>query len=588
MKKTNLIMPLLLIGITGLSGCQNADKNNQFKGQTLTIYNCEDYIAQGDEAMVDIIGDFEEKYGCKVNYYTYDTNETMYNQFSLQKEGTYDLICASEYMIQKMVKEGLVQKMGDYKTNIPNYEKYASKELRGKLQNMKVTTQGDIEVNLDEYAVGYMWGTLGIIYDPYCSDTIQEDVKSWDIFWDEDYNDLISIKNSMRDTYVVGLMHAYSKSDEFIALKNAYLDNPTEENCKAYNELVQNIFDFKLDGSESSNEENYSKISIVKEELISLKENIFGFEVDSGKTDIITGKIKMNLAWSGDAVYSIDTAMEEAGKVLEYSVPEDGANIWYDGWTIPYGGNKQLAYKFLDFISNPENAQSNMDYIGYTPFIVGDQLFDLASSWYGISDYSSSWEYEEGQVCLYNDKLYRALDSTCGNLPTDTNYFEEGNFLSTDTYYCGDVVSYNDEWYYCEYYEEDNKGNEIGITNSKLTDEEVWTKMEKDAYDITYLFDGSIGERKAIIYPFPGSKNQLQTQYPTKDIVARCAIMNDFGEYNADVIIMWGQVKAYTDMTPVYIFLGVIVLLLVSIVIIVSIRKRLSAHYKRLLINKKK
>ena len=396
MKKTNLIMPLLLISLIGLTGCQNTNT----KKQTLTIYNCEDYIAtddDGEDVIVDIIDTFEEMYNCEVNYYTYDTNETMYNQFSLQKEGTYDLICASEYMIQKMVKEGLVQKMADYHTSVPNYEKYASKELRNKLKNMKVITDSDIEVNLDEYAVGYMWGTLGIIYDANATETIQEDVKSWDIFWDEDYKDLISIKNSMRDTYVVGLMHAYSKEDEFIQLKDAYLANPNEENCKKYNDLVQSIFDFKLDGSEASENENYSKIETVKNELISVKQNIFGFEVDSGKTDIITGKIKMNLAWSGDAVYSIDTAMEQARKVLEYSVPEDGGNIWYDGWTIPYGANKELAYKFLDFISDPLSAASNMDYVGYTPFITGDHMFDLTSSYYGISDYSSLRSYVVGE-----------------------------------------------------------------------------------------------------------------------------------------------------------------------------------------------
>ena len=95
-------------------------------------------------------------------------------------------------------------------------------------------------------------------------------------------------------------------------------------------------------------------------------------------------------------------------------------------------------------------------------------------------------------------------------------------------------------------------------------------------------------EREAIIYPFPGSRNQLQTQYPTKEIVARCAIMNDFGEYNADVIIMWGQVKAYTDMTPVYVFLGVCVAILVATFVILAIRKRLTAHYKRMVISKKK
>ena len=581
MKKINAILPILLISTTALTGCQNSQNN--YKGKTLTIYNCEDYIAQGDEALIDVISEFEKKYQCKVNYYTYDTNETMYNQFSLQKEGTYDLICASEYMIQKMVKEGLVQKMHDYSETIPNYEKYASKELRNKLKNMTVITDGDIEVNLDQYAVGYMWGTLGIIYDPYCSDTITEDVKSWDIFWDEDYNNLISIKNSMRDTYVVGLMHAYSQSEEFKQLKQNYLENPTEENCKAYNDLIQNIFDFKLDGSEASENENYAKIETVKDELISLKQNIFGFEVDSGKTDIVTGKIKMNLAWSGDAVYSISTAYEEAGKVLEYSVPEDGGNIWYDGWTIPYGADKELAYKFLDFISTPENAASNMDYIGYTPFIVGDQLFDMTTSWYGISSYSSTMTYEEGQNCIYEGKLYRALKESTGNLTTNSEYFEEAKFNSSNTYYSSNVVEYNNEWYYCL------TENEDGVTNSSITDTEVWEKMDKEAYDLSYLFEGTLEEGKdGIIYPYPGSFNQLQTQYPSKEITARCAIMNDFGKYNADVIIMWGQVKAYTDMTPVYVFLIVIVVIVISLFVIMFIRKRRSAHYRRILMSKKK
>ena len=136
----------------------------------------------------------------------------MYNQFTLQKEGTYDLICTSDYMIQKLIKEELVMPMDDFSTYIPNYEKYSAKSLRTKLREMEVPYKGE-NVNLDEFAVGYMWGTLGIIYDPAYTDTIEEDVKSWDVFWDNDYEYVISIKNSIRDAFVVGLMHSYSKSD---------------------------------------------------------------------------------------------------------------------------------------------------------------------------------------------------------------------------------------------------------------------------------------------------------------------------------------------------------------------------------------
>ena len=257
MKKLNLILPILLIS-SCLTGCSSSN-NGEYEGKTLTIYNCEDYIAQGDDALIDIIGEFEKKYGCKVNYYTYDTNETMYNQFTLQKEGTYDLICTSDYMIQKLIKEELVIPMDDFNTHIPNYEKYAAKSLREKLRQMEVSYKGNT-VNLDEFAVGYMWGTLGIIYDPSYTDTIEEDVKSWDVFWDTDYKYVISIKNSIRDAFVVGLMHGYSKSDEFIELMNNYLNNPTLENQSKYNEMIQDIFDFKLDGSLESSNENYEKI----------------------------------------------------------------------------------------------------------------------------------------------------------------------------------------------------------------------------------------------------------------------------------------------------------------------------------------
>ena len=252
MKKTFICILLIFILTAAPSLVKASDR---FVGQTLTIYNVEDYISNGEDDSVSIIDDFEKKYGVKVNYYTYDTNETMYNQFTLQKEGTYDLVCTSDYMIQKLIKEELVEPMDDFEKSIPNYEKYASKVLRNKLKAMKVPYQNK-EVNLDQFAVGYMWGTLGIIYDPLCSDTVREDVKSWDAFWNEKYKNVISIKNSMRDAYVSGLMHHYSKTEEFKALKDAYLNNNNPVDDLKYQLKIQDIFDFKLDGSKSSENEN--------------------------------------------------------------------------------------------------------------------------------------------------------------------------------------------------------------------------------------------------------------------------------------------------------------------------------------------
>ena len=564
MKKFVLSFSLLLLSSITLSGISStptyevprlkkAATSLNTTDRDLIIYNCADYI---DEALIDA---FEEEYDCNVEYYTYDTNETMYNQFTLQPEGTYDLICASEYMLQRLIREGLVEPL-NIKEEVPVYDKYASKEVRSKLASMYADTDGDgvKDTSLDNYIAGYMWGTLGIIYDPYCSDTIREDVKSWDIFWDSKYEDLISIKNSMRDTFVVGLMHAYKGSyitnledvltparEKFLSsLENASTEEERNLIRKEYNDVIQGIFDLVLTS------EDYTEVlEVVKKELIALKDNIFGFEVDSGKNDIITGKIKMNLAWSGDAVYSIDEG-SNVGKTLEYFVPEDGANVWYDGWTLPKGSNRELACAFIDFISNPENAAVNMNYIGYTSFIACDEVFDMVSSWYGISSYN------EG-----------------------TTYY--GPYVEDDEEYEGSYVLYNDKYYTCIAEDEEV----IGISP---LDETVWEEVPEsdlelgNPIDLGFLFKGNMeNNREAIIYPYVECENQLFTQYPSENTLAGCAIMNDFESANADVVIMWGQLRAYTNMVPYYSFLISVVVIVVVLFTYSSVKKHKSSRNKR-------
>ena len=524
-------------------------QNSDFANQELNVYICADYI--NDE----LVEAFQEENDCIVNIYTYDTNETMYNQFTLQPEGTYDLICTSDYMIQRMIRENLVQKI-NISEDLPIYNKYCAPSIREKIKGLLADTDNDgvKDTSLDEYAAGYMWGTLGIVYDPYCSDTIREDVKSWDIFWDETYKDLISIKNSMRDTFVVGLMHAYKGSeisgleDVLTPARNTFLSElesaKSEEKKEAarnkYNKVVQDIFDLVI------TEEDYEPVlNIVKKELISLKDNIFGFEVDSGKNDIITGKIKMNLAWSGDAVYSIDQALE-SDKVLEYYVPEDGSNVWYDAWSIPNKANKELACAFMEYLSTPINAAANMDYIGYTSFIACDEVFDLITSWYGVSEYSDSTYYyqanEEEEIdaslVIYNDKYYSCIKDAQGILPTNEEYFEE--------------ISFED----------------AGIL--------------EEPYDLSYFFkENGDSNRNYIVYPYDGSLNQLQTQYPDVDTIARCAVMNEFAEANDAVVVMWGQVKAYTQMLPYYIVVGSTVTIAIIYFVSKAIIKNKSTRNKR-------
>ena len=261
----------------------------------------------------------------------------------------------------------------------------------------------------------------------------------------------------------------------------------------------------------------------------------------------------MNLAWSGDAVYSIDQAMEASGKVLEYYVPEDGANVWYDGWVLPNKANRELACKFIDFLSEPVNAMRNMDYIGYTSFIACDEIFDLISSWYGVASY-----YEEGEyfASYYSEEDEEQIDAS--------------------------IVEYNGKFYECI---KDSQGN-------LPTNEEYFIEVDKDeldigeAYDLGFIFgDKFDSERSGVLYPYNDCYNQLIAQYPDEDTIARCAVMNDFSDRNDEVVIMWSQVKAYTDMTPYYIVLfssvGIVVIYFVAKLIL----KNKSTRNKRRLEN---
>lgn len=569
MKK--FILPLLILGmsfsfvsVSSDNKCENANplltKRQAVNDQSLTIYNCADYI---DESL---IKEFQELYNCKVNYYTYDTNETLYNQFNLQPHA-YDLICTSDYMLQRMIREHLLEPI-NIEEECPNYSKYTNTSVgaREKLASMGVDTDDDgvKDSSLDNYIVGYMWGTLGVIYDPLCSDTIEEDVKSWDIFWNKKYKDLISIKNSMRDTFVVGLMHAYQHIDErknkeeLTDVDQAFVSAiERAENGENLTEIVQNLFDLVI------NEDDHSPIlEVVKDELISLKSNIFGLEVDSGKNDIITGKIKMNLAWSGDAVYSIDVARAEANKELKYYVPDEGSNVWYDGWGIPKGANHELACQFIDFVSTPENVARNMSYTGYTSFVSGADVFDYLAYTYGVVEYR-------------DDAIYYG---TC---------IDEENEEETIG---GSIVFKDNHYYECiKSYDEEDPYTALTFSGIPLTNHEYWEEISSDdielaePYNINYMFKEFFEDstRDAIIYPFLENDNQLYTQYPDEETLTRCAVMNDFEDANADVIIMWGQIRAYMAMAPYYVILGTTVFITAIALIYAIIKKQKSIRNKR-------
>lgn len=307
MKKFNKILALFMIvtlfGAFAL-GCSKKEEK-----VVLNVYNWGDYI---DKSILD---DFEKEYGIKVNYETYDTNENMYTK--LKSGGSnYDICIPSDYMIQKMIKENMLQKI-DY-NNIKNY-----KYIDEKFKNLSFDPKS-------EYSVPYMWGTFGIIYN---SKKVKENVDSWDILWDEKYKGEILMFNSLRDTISISLKRL----------------------------------------GYSMNSTNNEEIQKAKDELIKQKPLVRAYVVDEVKDMMLQEEAAMAVVWAGDAI----TLMSQ-NKDLKYVIPKEGSNIWFDNIVIPKGSkHKKEAELFIDFLTRPEVSKKNVEYIGYsTPNTEAYKLLD--------------------------------------------------------------------------------------------------------------------------------------------------------------------------------------------------------------------
>ena len=351
-----VLSAVMLFSATVTAGC--GEKN------VLRVYNCYDYI---DETLIsDFETYYENKTGVKikVEYEKFDTPEDAYNQINIQKEGYYDLVCPSDYMIEKMAKENMLEEIEMPEDG--NYATYVSPFIKQVFSDIK--WEGG--KSLSNYAAGYMWGTLGLVYNTEKVDG--EDMTSWSSLWDSKYSGEFTIKNSVRDTYFVCL--AKYHADELNAAKADY--NGDAAKLSAYQATLKSLF----------NDTKADTVSAVKGVLNSLKNNCFALEVDDGKETIIKGDSDIYFAWSGDAVYTM-TEAEEAGVSLEYSVPDEGSNIWFDGWCVPKGSRKIAeAIEFIDFLSKPENVVRNMDYLGYVSVIGGDEVFDYVKETYEETD----------------------------------------------------------------------------------------------------------------------------------------------------------------------------------------------------------
>ena len=328
MKKLLYIVAAVLL----LAGC------SEDREHILKVYNWADYI---DEELIDEFEVwYEEETGepVEIIYQTFDINETMLSKIELGHED-YDVVCPSDYIIERMLANDLLLPLErdfgetpDYIGNVAPYivEKFNQIEGNGK--------------NANDYSVGYMWGTVGLIYNPkYISDS---EVKDWDVLKSPAYAGKVLMKDAFRDVYTALL----------IALNKEAIDAGEKD-----------IRTLPFDTSEES-------IKLVEDYLNSFKESVCGWEADFGKEQMTKELAWINLSWSGDAQWAIDEAAD-IGMELRYAIPQTGSAVWFDGWVIPkYAKNIKAARYFINFMCKPENALRNMDMTGYVSAIGGKEI----------------------------------------------------------------------------------------------------------------------------------------------------------------------------------------------------------------------
>ncbi|MBP5504520.1 MAG: ABC transporter substrate-binding protein [Bacteroidales bacterium] len=325
---------LLLIG-----GCK-ADRSTVLK-----VYNWSDYI---DE---DVIPEFEQWYeeqtGEKVQviYQTFDINETMLSKIERGKED-FDVVCPSDYIIERMLKNDLLLPLNRDFGDTPNYiDDNLSPYIRAQFDKID---GGD--KNANDYAVGYMWGTTGILYNAkYVTD---EEASTWDIIRNAKFADRIFIKDSPRDVYSQIILYIHQKDIEEGRITRDELMNYTSDD----------------------------DIAAVEAYMRQVKELVAGWEADFGKDQMTQELGYVNLTWSGDAVWAIEEA-QTVGVDLRYVCPKEGFTVWFDGWVIPkYAHNVKAASYWINFMSRPDIVIRNVDVTGYVSASGAPEVMDAFAS----------------------------------------------------------------------------------------------------------------------------------------------------------------------------------------------------------------
>ncbi len=322
MKKLAIVASAVLL-CAAVSGCGGKNEG-EYAGQTLHIYNWGEYTGEN------LISDFEELTGCDVVMDNFESNEQMY--IRVESGDTYDILVPSDYMIERLLSEDLLQPLD--KEKLDCFDK-----LDPDVLGLPYDPDND-------YSVPYFWGTVGIVYDKNKVDVADLEKEGFGIFADEKYKGDIYLYDSERDSFMMALKYlGYSmNTDDEAELNEAY-------------EWLINIVETM-------------EPEIVTDEIID---------------NMAQGRKALGLIYSGDAAYVISENPD-----MGFYLPETGTNIWSDAMVIPKNAeNPELAHEFINYVSSYEGALDNSVTVGYTSpnMEVMEYLSGEDGDYYGIDAY---------------------------------------------------------------------------------------------------------------------------------------------------------------------------------------------------------
>lgn len=337
-----------LISILIFCNLGGSGLSRKYEGQTLHVYNWGEYTGEN------IISDFEKETGCTVLMENFDSNEQMY--IKVANGESYDILVPSDYMIQRLIDEGYLQKLD-----------YSSLDCMDNLCESVLNLPYDPE---NEYSVPYFWGAVGIVYDKTKVDLEDLEKEGFAIFLDEKYKGDIYLYDSERDSFMMALKSlGYSMNTE-----------SEKELEEAYHWLVQCVQTMEPE--------------IVTDEIID---------------NMAQGRKALGLIYSGDAAY-VMSENEDMG----YYLPESGTNLWSDAMVIPQNAkNPELAHEFINFVSDYDGAYDNSSYVGYTSpnQEVMDELSGEGGDYEEINAYIPRSGYEKDEVFVYNEATRKIISN---------------------------------------------------------------------------------------------------------------------------------------------------------------------------------